>query len=100
LPTQRGWHRYIYRRVSTDGLHRSTPELILVPDARDPRDLQLRYLAVQWHEDWTIGSLGHYRVEAGQQAQDLALTFSHDGRTWHTPRPTPGSTRARRAVPL
>ena len=80
-----GWHRYIHRRVSTDGLHWSAPELILAPDARDPWDLQFYYLAVQWHEDWMIGSLGHYRVEAGQQTQDLALTFSRDGRTWHRP---------------
>jgi hypothetical protein len=80
-----GWHRYIHRRVSDDGLHWSAPELILVPDARDPWDLQFYYLAVQWHEDWMIGSLGHYRVEAEQQTQDLALTFSRDGRTWHRP---------------
>ncbi len=80
-----GWHRYIHRRTSDDGLRWSAPELILLPDARDPWDLQFYYLAVQWHEDWMIGSLGHYRVEAGQQTQDLALAFSRDGRTWHRP---------------
>jgi hypothetical protein len=80
-----GWHRYIHRRLSDDGLHWSAPELIVLPDARDPWDLQFYYLAVQWHEDWMIGSLGHYRVEAGQQTQDLALAFSRDGRNWHRP---------------
>jgi hypothetical protein len=79
------WHRYIHRRFSEDGLHWGAPELILVPDTRDPWDLQFYYLAVQWHEDWMIASLGHYRVEAGQQTQDLALAFSRDGRTWHRP---------------
>jgi hypothetical protein len=79
------WHRCIHRRFSEDGLHWSAPELIVVPDARDPWDLQFYYLAVQWHEDWMIGSLGHYRVEAGQQTQDMALAFSRDGRTWHRP---------------
>lgn len=80
-----GWHRYIHRRLSDDGLQWGAPELILVPDAQDPWDLQFYYLAVQWHEDWLIGSLGHYRVEGGQQTQDLALAFSRDGRTWHRP---------------
>ena len=32
-----------------------------------------------------IGSLGHYRVEQGQQSQDLELVFSRDGRHWHRP---------------
>jgi hypothetical protein len=79
------WHRYIHRRFSADGLAWSAPELIIMPDARDPWDQQFYYLAVQWHEDWMIGSLGHYRVEDGQQTQDLELAFSRDGRTWHRP---------------
>lgn len=79
------WHRYIHRRFSADGLEWSAPELIIMPDACDPWDQQFYYLAVQWHEDWMIGSLGHYRVEDGQQTQDLELVFSRDGRTWHRP---------------
>lgn len=80
-----GIHRTIQRRFSRDGLAWSSPELILMPDHRDPWDLQFYHLAVQWHEDWMIGSLGHYRVEEGQQTMDLELTFSRDGRTWHRP---------------
>jgi hypothetical protein len=79
------WHRYIHRRLSLDGLSWSAPELVIVPDDRDPWDQQFYHLAVQWHEDWLIGSLGHYRVEEGQQTQDLELAFSRDGRTWHRP---------------
>ncbi len=56
-----------------------------MPDARDPWDLQFYYMAMQWHEDWQIASVGYYRVEAGQQTQDLMLCFSRDGRAWQRP---------------
>lgn len=79
------WHRYIHRRFSDDGLAWSAPELVVLPDERDPWDQQFYYLAVQWHEDWMIGSLGHYRVEEDQQTMDLELVFSRDGRVWHRP---------------
>lgn len=77
--------RCIQRRLSRDGLIWSPPELILQPDENDPWDQQFYHLAIQWHEDWMIGSLGHYRVEQGQQTQDLELVFSRDGRHWHRP---------------
>lgn len=80
-----GVHRTIQRRLSRDGLAWSSPELIIMPDHRDPWDLQFYHMAVQRHEDWMIGSLGHYRVEDGQQTMDLELTFSRDGRKWHRP---------------
>jgi len=78
-------HRTIQRRLSDDGLRWSQPDLLLLPDANDPWDQQFYHLAVQWHEDWMIGSLGHYRVEDGQQTQELELCFSRDGRKWHRP---------------
>lgn len=77
--------RTIQRRVSADGLTWSPPEMLIWPDERDPWDQQFYHLAVQWHEDWMVGSLGHYRVEDGQQTQDLELCFSRDGRKWHRP---------------
>ncbi|MBC7237229.1 MAG: hypothetical protein H5T69_15410 [Chloroflexi bacterium] len=80
-----GVHRLIQRRVSEDGLNWSDAELVLMPDERDPWDLQFYFMAVQWHHDWMIGSVGHYRVEAGQQTQDLALCFSREGRLWRRP---------------
>ena len=80
-----GFLRYIQRRFSADGLTWSAPELIIQPDAKDPWDLQFYHLAVQWHEDWMIGSLGHYRVENDQQTMDLELCFSRDGKQWHRP---------------
>jgi hypothetical protein len=79
------FHRMIQRRVSADGLAWSAPELVIQADARDPWDQQFYHLAVQYHEDWLIGSLGHYRVENGQQTQDLELVFSRDGRRWERP---------------
>ena len=78
-------HRYIQRRVSEDGYRWTPPELIIVPDYKDPWDIQFYHLAVQWYEDWLIGSLGHYRVEEDQQTQDMELVFSRDGRSWERP---------------
>ncbi|OGV83759.1 MAG: hypothetical protein A2340_01780 [Lentisphaerae bacterium RIFOXYB12_FULL_60_10] len=78
-------HRYIQRRLSEDGIVWSVPELVIMPDAQDSWDLQFYHLAVQWHEDWMVGSLGHYRVEGDQQTQDLELVFSRDGKSWHRP---------------
>ncbi|MDD5727287.1 MAG: hypothetical protein PHV59_01870 [Victivallales bacterium] len=77
--------RIIHRRLSEDGLNWSDPELILIPDSKDPWDLQFYFLAVQNHDDWKIGSLGHYRVEAGQQSMDIELCFSRDGKSWERP---------------
>lgn len=78
-------HRVIQRRLSRDGIAWGRPELIIMPDERDPWDLQFYHLAVQWHRNWLIGSLGHYRVEDMQQTQDLELCFSRDGRRWDRP---------------
>ena len=79
------FNRMIQRRVSADGLIWSAPELVIQADARDPWDQQFYYLSVQYHEDWLIGSLGHYRVENAQQTMDLELVFSRDGRRWERP---------------
>lgn len=79
------FNRMIQRRVSADGLTWSAPELVIQADARDPWDQQFYHLAIQYHEDWLIGSLGHYRVENAQQTMDLELVFSRDGRNWQRP---------------
>jgi hypothetical protein len=79
------FHRMVQRRVSADGLTWSAPELVIQADARDPWDQQFYHLAVQFHEDGWIGSLGHYRVENAQQSMDLELIFSRDGRHWERP---------------
>lgn len=80
-----GVHRIIQRRLSADGIEWSDPELVMLPDARDPWDLQFYFLGVQWIEDFTIGSVGYYRVEDGQQTMDTDLCFSRDGREWQRP---------------
>jgi len=77
--------RLIQRRVSPDGISFSDPELVLMPDDRDPWDLQFYFLCPRWHEDFMIGCLGHYRVEDGQQSMDTDLCFSWDGKHWHRP---------------
>jgi hypothetical protein len=79
------FNRMIQRRVSADGLAWSAPELVLQADDHDPWDQQFYSLAIQYHDDWMIGSLGHYRVENAQQTMDLELAFSRDGRRWERP---------------
>ena len=79
------FNRMIQRRTSSDGWNWSAPELVVQADNRDPWDQQFYHLAVQYHEDWYIGSLGHYRVEDKQQTLDLELIFSRDGRNWERP---------------
>jgi hypothetical protein len=80
-----GIHRLIHRRLSEDGIAWSDPELIIMPDDRDPWDLQFYFLGVQWYEDFMIGSLGYYRVEDGRQTMDTDLCFSRDGFRWQRP---------------
>jgi len=80
-----GIQRIIHRRFSEDGLIWSDPEIILIPDNNDPWDLQFYFLATQFHDDWMIGSLGHYRVEDKQQSMDIELCFSRDGYKWERP---------------
>lgn len=80
-----GVHRLLQRRLSEDGLTWSDPELVLMPDGRDPWDLQFYFLNVQWHQDFLIGCLGYYRVEESQQTMDTELCFSRDGVHWERP---------------
>ena len=80
-----GIHRLIHRRLSEDGLNWSDAELIIMPDERDPWDLQFYFLSVLRLEDWMIGRLGYYRVADGMQTMDTDLCFSRDGRNWQRP---------------
>ena len=79
------YNRMIQRRTSVDGKVWSAPQLVIQADDKDPWDMQYYHMSAQYHEDWMIGSLGHYRVEDGQQTMDLELCFSRDGRTWERP---------------
>jgi hypothetical protein len=80
-----GVHRLIQRRLSDDGINFGDPQLVLMPDERDPWDLQFYFLSPHWHEDFMIGCVGYYRVEDGQQTMDTDLCFSWDGAHWQRP---------------
>ncbi len=75
--------RVIHRRISSDGLNWSDPELVVVPDNNDPDDLQFYYMACEYLENWRIGFLGHYRCY--DQTMDVELCMSRDGRKWSRP---------------
>lgn len=80
-----GVHRLIMRRLSVDGLVWSNPELVMMPDERDPWDLQFYFMNVRPHNNHLLACAGYYRVEDGQQSMDTDLVFSTDGTRWHRP---------------
>jgi len=80
-----GVHRLIHRRLSGDGINWSDAELIIMPDDRDPWDLQFYFMSVHRQEGWMIGRLGYYRVADGMQSMDTDLCFSRDGYRWQRP---------------
>lgn len=75
--------RTIHRRTSSDGLTFSDPEIVIVPDAADPLDLQFYYLSVHKQDGWRFGFLGRY--PCAEQTMDIELCFSQDGVNWDRP---------------
>ena len=72
-----GWMRVIHRRISSDGLHWSPPEVVLAPDRLDPVDLQFYALNQLDTERGMVGVAGYYRVAA--QTIDCLPVISFDG---------------------
>ncbi|MEN6355494.1 MAG: hypothetical protein ABFD83_00255 [Armatimonadota bacterium] len=83
--------RTIHRRTSSDGLTFSDPEIVIVPDAADPLDLQFYYLSVHKQDGWRFGFLGRY--PCASQTMDIELCFSTDGVSWKRPLRLPWLTR-------
>lgn len=78
-----GLIRVMDRYTSTDGLNWGNRKRVLVPDERDPQDLQFYYLSVTYTERGRIGLLGHYRLAT--QTIDIEPCFSTDGIQWQRP---------------
>ena len=77
--------RVMARRRSDDGIHWGLPELIIVPDEKDPWDQQFYGMPVCDYAGWRIGLLLHFRTEAGQQTCYVEQAFSRDGTNWSRP---------------
>ena len=75
--------RVIHRRTSKNGLDWSDPELVVLPDDKDPDDLQFYYMTNEYLENGRIGFLGHYLCNS--QTMDVELCLSADGRNWSRP---------------
>ncbi len=75
--------RTIHRRESTDAIHWSDPEMLILADEHDPLHQQFYYLAVQPADGWSLGFLGNYRC--WEQTMDLELCFSRDTHHWSRP---------------
>lgn len=75
--------RVIHKRTSSNGIDWSDPELIILPDADDPLDLQFYYLSVTHLKRWLVGFLGHYCCQ--KQTMDIELCFSRNGQAWNRP---------------
>lgn len=79
-----GLVRVIERYTSADGLNWGGRQRVIVPDERDPQDLQFYYLSVTHTERGRVGLLGHYRLDT--QTIDIEGCFSADGITWERTR--------------
>ena len=86
-----GLVRVIERYTSADGLNWGGRQRVLMPDERDPHDLQFYYLSVTHTERGRVGLLGHYRLDA--QTIDIEGCFSADGITWERVQRQPWITR-------
>lgn len=86
-----GLVRVMDRYTSADGLTWGNRQRVLVPDEKDPKDLQFYYLSVTHTERGRVGLLGHYRL--GAQTMDMEVCFSQDGITWQRPQRQPWITR-------
>jgi len=86
-----GLVRVIERYTSADGLNWGGRQRVMVPDERDPQDLQFYYLSVTHTEKGRVGLLGRYRLDA--QTIDIEGCFSADGITWERDQREPWITR-------
>lgn len=86
-----GLVRVIERYTSADGLNWGGRQRVMVPDERDPHDLQFYYLSVTHTERGRVGLLGRYRLDA--QTIDIEGCFSADGITWERDQREPWITR-------
>lgn len=79
----RGYVRVI-QRWTGDGLENwSQPEIVALPDADDPIDLQMYYLCTNELPHGSFGWLGRYSVES--QAMGMEPVWSYDRRHWLRP---------------
>lgn len=76
----RGMIRVIYRYTSADGLLWNGPQKVIIPDSKDPGDLEFYYLSVTYTDKGRIGILGRYRTDA--QTIDMECCNSTDGVNW------------------
>ena len=79
----RGYVRVI-QRWTGDGLEDwSHPEIIMLPDAEDPIDLQMYYLCINELPHGNFGWLGRYSAE--RQSMTMEPVWSRDRRSWLRP---------------
>jgi hypothetical protein len=91
-----GLVRVIERYTSADGLNWGNRQRVIVPDERDPHDLQFYYLSVTHTDRGRVGLLGHYRLDT--QTIDIESCFSADGITWERQQRKPWITRDARGT--
>lgn len=80
-----GNFRIIQRRVSSDGINWSEPELLLTPNSDDPPQIQNYYLNITHLENFQVGMVGRY--DTVRQVIEPELIISRDGIAWERPCP-------------
>jgi len=77
-----GTGRIVARGESADAISWSVPEVVLVPDERDPQGATQFYgMAAFPYEDLYLGLLWVYHTDA--DTIDVQLAYSRDSREWH-----------------
>ena len=79
----RGYVRVIQRWVGDGAENWSDPEIVAIPDAEDPADLQMYYLCVNALPHGNFGWLGRY--SAATQSMGMEPVWSFDRRHWLRP---------------
>lgn len=79
----RGYVRVIQRWVGDGFEDWSHPEIVMIPDAEDPIDLQMYYLLPNELSNGSFGWLGRY--SAVRQSMTMEPVWSFDRRHWERP---------------
>ena len=77
--------RTIFRSESSDFMHWTDPELVLVPDLADSHDLQFYRMTAFRYESLYIGFLHCFHTK--EDRIDIQLVMSRDNRMWHRTEP-------------
>jgi hypothetical protein len=79
------WKHALGRTESRDGVHWSTPQLVLAPDEFDPPWVEFHTAPVFYYQDCYFALIQILNRAEGGGVIDIELAISRDGLTWQRP---------------